>query len=275
MPPVLPRARRAVKPPIAVGLNRAHPLARSLIGWWSFQEGGAGGARDLVSGVLSPYQANPAPTWVQTPGGLMLDCGTSAESGIAVAHRPIQSPASFITIVAYVIWRGSTGGYQSMVRKPGQFILGAAKPGNLIGCTLASGGFHDIDVADSNVPTNVPVTLGLTYDGATETFWVNGVAIGTSSFSGALDAAANQLTLGAEAGQPGGWNGRLGHVWMWGRALRAAELLSLTCWPHQMFAPPAWQRWPLGVSVAAQGLVYGACPDGYTGQVQMQSLLAT
>ena len=91
------------KPPLGVQLNRAHPLAKGLVGCWPFNEGGGDKAYDLSGygnhGTLKNMAFPPTITSGWNPGrnGMVLnfggtndyiDCGANASLNLGASDIP-------------------------------------------------------------------------------------------------------------------------------------------------------------------------------------------
>jgi len=218
-----------LKPPKGAMLNRGHPYARGLIGYWLMNEGAGNIVNDLSgNGSMGIITAGAtAPTWVagkygsalNFDGGDNINCGNNSSLNLSqftfVASVNINSQVS--NAIVFAKHNAGTQGYFFQV---GDGYV-KAKFNNqdqnyAIGTTLFTPGktYH----------------IAATYDGVALKVYVNGVDDTASSL--VTDAAPTVHTGNFYFGQlySGGlWqiNSKINYGFVYNRALSATEILNL------------------------------------------------
>ena len=250
-----------IKPGRDIQLNRAHPLARGLVGCWLFNEGTGDKIFDLSlngnEGTLT--NMDPATDWVAGKDGWALDFdgvddyvlvsnaggsilnpskisivssakSTNVEDGVIVAlwDSLNTTDQSYMLWLDFPIWE--------FIVRDSSSVAGAANSVN-------------------NATTNWTNLCG-TYDGETVKLYVDGLEVGSNATpSGGLQSAStDDLFFGSKLGtnivaHPG----QIDYIFIYNRVLTASEVLQLYRNPYQMFDPrisPAI----FGTLVAAGGL---------------------
>jgi hypothetical protein len=241
MLPFIPIRRPAlIKPPFGTPINFAHPLAKNLVGFWLFNEGGGTTVKDNVNGtnngVIQKLGASTNTSWVPTPYGIGLkNDTTSSGNGIQLTNA-IVSGTTF-TIEVLLNWtlgsgatygnlctQGPTRGLWTKGNGGTQFHVDFADPGDNLNTTLlnANQWYHAI--------LSVNAGAGIWY--------INGkadgtvAAIATSSFDGIL--CDKNGTTGGEQ-----FVGQVAYERIWvGRAITANEAQQLYFNPFDMLIKP-------------------------------------
>ena len=231
-----------IKPGRGIQLNRAHPLARGLVGCWLFNEGTGNKVFDLSlngnHGTLT--NMDPATDWIAGRDGSALDFDNT-DDYIIISNSPTINP-DYITIGAWVK-TSATGVIDQIFTKdmPAlrvwqfrkldtnviNFIpFNAASNGNELGTTnIADGNWHFV--------------VG-TWDGVTVRVYVDGREDGNgSALTGSLRTGqTNNAFIGrSENIDPGYWDGQIDLAFLYNRALSASEVLQLYINPYAMFDP--------------------------------------
>jgi hypothetical protein len=217
------------KPLFGTPLNRAHLLARGLVGCWLLNEGSGLIAYDLSGrknhGTLS---GTPLPTWTTGLYGSALSFPAYTNSSrIAIsAGVPHTLPISFLvditpTDVSHTVipLRFDSGGTCQLIISNAQIILNLS----------------------SSLTSSVPAVSGVHYrvistiaDDGTAHICVNGVD--TAGSVGAI-AFGGVLTLGNYSGGGYSADGIMNAAIVWNRVLSAPEFSYLNSRPFCMFDP--------------------------------------
>lgn len=93
-----------IKPKPGIQLNRAHPLARGLVGYWLFNEGSGGKIYSVISGIpgtLTNFALSGSTSnWVGSPMGGCLDFDGSNDY-IDTTATLTTTPTSSLTLVCW------------------------------------------------------------------------------------------------------------------------------------------------------------------------------
>lgn len=242
------------KPPVGTQLNLSHPLAKGLTGCWLLNESGGAVLND-ISGNNNQVTLASAPTW----GPNKLSFNGSSQFGY-ISSPPASLKPAALTVAGWVK-ANSLSGIQPVVAECPTGMAGDGRGYYLQIGTNASftignspgGGFHSATGA-STLTTGKWYHLVGTYDGTALKVYVNGVLDGTTSTSVTIsytDAASGGpspqtfyiagLHLNA-SGQldPANMdllNGDIGYVYIYNRALSAAEVQQLYTAPFAFLTP--------------------------------------
>ena len=240
-------------PPLHI--NRAHPLAQGLVGWWLVAPPLAGGGTwyNLVApqhatllGVTSGFGVQPTahqPWW----GDVRLD-GSST-----YALTPTTTAYDFLdqTFTVAVWYRATTAGY--LVNKrfgtSGGWFLRLNADGTLAARILAGGGLAVAERGTTStthldntwrVATVVFHTDTVTIATNDLTIYINGILDQGTLFSNATDAAGAcgcGLAFGAQTSADAGSfvTGRLDDIRVWNRGLGLQEIQAVATQPAPSF----------------------------------------
>lgn len=225
-------------------LDRTHPLARGLIGYWVFIPGAPANSRNLAQ----PRQADltiGSGVSVQVVDGVVCltggNTGTTDQAYLS-GDTTMDSRTGHVTVACRVLQTGGdvngtsfgtkrTSGnfaeaYSLFYRQPyGMSFF--VNDGN--GPSFLSGGTYENKWND----------LAGTYDGATVRAFANGAQVGSASYSTALfTGAGNFTTNGGYVGDHGFAGGGLDWLGVWERALSPGELRELQRNPYQLLKAP-------------------------------------
>jgi hypothetical protein len=227
-------------------LNAGNALTRGLVHAWSTNAGLANGIVDLAGkadGVFgSGTSGNPSGNkWLLGPDGYYVafnDAGTGTVNSVFVKVGDANGSGSPGSQTFSLAFRARIGALGS-----GQAIYGAGSAGGVEvqidsagKITLVKQQTASLGASTGSITAGVDVSIGISYDGATVNYYINGAPAGSSSSAQSFVLAA-QYYLGA-AGSTGERlpNGsRIYSACVWNRVLSAAELRSWGANPWQIF----------------------------------------
>jgi hypothetical protein len=212
----------------------AHPDTDSMLGYWKF-DGNAtdfsgDGCTGLLSGGTVPNYSSNTPSTTFTNNNSINFSG--ANSYVSFANPNNLHPSSALTFSTWIYLNAFPSGSTKIA---GNFS------------TSASGGFYFV-VDSSNISfyignaspvsfpiTNLPVAtwklLTATWDGTTVKLFLNGVNMGSTSFSGSINYSGTTFQLGNVVS--GSFNGKLDDVRLYSRdLLPLAEISYLAAGEH-------------------------------------------
>jgi hypothetical protein len=228
----------AQKPPLGVPIDRSHPLAASLIGFWPFNEGSGGVVRDLASDIAGTVQggtlssgdlncnagvyATLPPTPLLQPAQLSVAARVSLSSGsiTQIGKWIFSGPHDDINAFGYDLYLYSMPPSQPRVRF-NIYESGATSP-KYAQTVILSRGMHDV--------------VG-TFDGATVRIYLDGLLQSTTGSASGIAYTGSP----AKAPQIGkldtySWFGAIQYAAIWSRALNSNEVRLLATQPYCMFA---------------------------------------
>ena len=247
------QSRWLQKPPLGVQINRAHPLARGLVGCWLFNEGGGDKVYDLSGynnhGTLNgmAFPATTTSGWNPGRDGIGLafdgtddyiDCGNDASLNITDAITIevwvlIAGWNRWMRIVDYFTNDSEQGWFLSRenINNKIEFRLqNIVASSSLVTGTLNIGQWYNIvgvyDKADSIAK-----------------IYVDGLEVNSKTPSGTLTyAGVDNLGIGARLQGEGTppfeyFNGQIDEVRIYNRALSADEIQQLYIEPYCIFEP--------------------------------------
>jgi hypothetical protein len=231
-------------------LDRDHPLSRSILALWVFDESAGTRAFDLAapgSGALTG-----GAYW--RPGGLGFNGSTAY---VLVSNRDALNPTT-ITVAARVRADGPGGSNNG-------YVLNKNYNGSVVPYSLNVGGavsqkgmaFYDGSWRASNIATDVRGdgawhTVAGTYDGAALRYWVDGRPDSSLTYAATLPAANTQdVSIGRYATDAAYFAGAMEWVRLYARALSASEVAWLAAEPYAMLRPLVRRVYSAGTAVAA------------------------
>ena len=243
------------KPPLGSAINWSNPLASGLVLCVPFNEN-SGTAHDLAGGlVLSPTPA-AAPSWTASPDGASAKIAAASSNYFTSGSCPDTGLLGALSF----LWRGSiasVGAYRDIGSKgtganttnsplcvyfdqasPYSIYLSRAK------ATQYQAWYTSLQPVITTGPHTIAGVFPPTLD-LTPTLWYDGVArLASGTFFGTVTGSPTGGGYPWRIGrrQDGGaqLDGAVSLFAVWRRQLAAAEVLSLTANPWQLFAPPAF-----------------------------------
>lgn len=221
------------RPGIAA-LNRANAIVQSCKLFIPFSEAAGAIASDLVRGSVGTF--NSLLGWTMTPWGKCPDFnGTSQYIDFGAS---IENIAGQFTIWTMVQMQNTTRGYQLFCSKgpdPGESwsFRTNATTGKTQLVTYPNNSLVSV-IGNTVLTNNQWYLLGATYDGTTQTVWVDGVNDGSTSASGALNINTNSVLVGTRAAHDLWFEGRIAAIGIHNRVLTGRDFKALKNDPFLM-----------------------------------------
>jgi hypothetical protein len=207
-----------------------------LVGWWKLDEGSGSMATDSTgNGGFGSFYNSPTYTTGKVGPYATLINGSSED--IATPSTDSISPKSTITLAAWV-YLNANNAYQTLISKQSgstwsvnyaDYCLRTDSSG-LVESWLNFGGNIGYYVTSvSAIPTGVWTHVAMTYDGSTQTIYINGISNSTHSLSTSINTSGYPLNIGNHnLTDPGeDLNGVIDDVRIYSRALSAVEIAGL------------------------------------------------
>jgi len=231
------------KPSLGRLLNRGHPLAYGLAGFWLFNEG-AGFVGDSTG--ANPAGVPPAvDTWVAGAAGPSLSFPGSGAPGFSVgsAWATQFSGKSSLTIVARVATNSTAATNQTIYRNDtanGDAGFGLILNGGGIEPYVRTSGGINFFVTSAVLTAGAWAVVGMRYDGSALTAWLNGRQVQSAAASGTITIVSRAAVIGAYGTSTGQqpFSGSLDSLGLWTRAMPDADMRALAADPYQLFARP-------------------------------------
>lgn len=215
------------QPPIGTPINFNHPLSKGLICCYLLNEGGGQQAINSANKARNGVLSNGAVFNIRQRGS----CGAFlTDSDVVVCSCPAFSAQ--MTVSAWFLALNFSA-FRGIVWSNYWYLAYDTinRIDNYIQDSL--GGGHQ-----SGFPTGLAFDtwyhVALTYDGATQAIYINGVQRSTLSWTGAI-ASSNVFTIGNEPAFSTYLNGYVQDVHLYDRALSHQEIRQLYANPYQMF----------------------------------------
>jgi hypothetical protein len=236
---------------------RNQVLADAPSGYWRLGEAGsATTAADQTGANPGTYLGGVT---LGRPGALADDADTAAgpdgASGtVRIADAAGLNPTSALTLEAWIRPRSLPGSAATILRKDGQYALRLKSNGALIFRLWKNGIVQDVVTGSGLARVGAWAHVVGTWDGATMTIYVNGVARATAPMSAPVDTTTSRLWL-ASTYQSFDWlDADLDEVAVYPTALSAARVQS----HYQTAVPP-----PPPPTSQYAGAVLADAPSGY------------
>lgn len=233
-----------VKPPYGTPLNRAHPLARGLVGCWLFNEGSGLIANDSSGmgnhGTLTNMSNTLTSGWVGGPnGGALAFDGVNDSVNCGNALNDVLSDE--ITIIGTTKPTTITGNGAFIFKGSDNFYTWLYTVNLTEWVVNTSVGNGYVRVSTSYLSTTKYQTRAFVYS-RTQLRWEqyqNGALLIPTASSlkwGTITKTASSLQFGIY-GASNPLTGFISDVMIWNRALSAQEIAYLYSFPYCMFDP--------------------------------------
>lgn len=230
--------------PVSPILQRGHPLARGLVYAWNFAEGGG---KNVVEGVagINNGTVNGTPSWVGSPWGAALSFDgstqylkTNVNSGINTSFVPFSlsytvywasNPAGIQELVNARDNTGLNPGVFSQLNSAGQLNFGeydGASFPSVVTSGLTAGNWYHVVCTNTGIAGSV-ADMAIYINGAPN---YSTAAGGTASLPGSFPWG-----VASDNGSLINFAGSVGHLFVWNRALSAAEAAQLSFDPFVVF----------------------------------------
>lgn len=271
MPDLLPRLYAPRSKPKGAELDRDHPLARGLVGLWTFSEGGGAAVYDKVAGYAGSVTS---PAWTAGPIGAALSFDGSSTA--VNAGNVCGGLTTGLTIAVWFYWNAQQNTQAVLVDKGAgsQEYRLKFTGGNTLALDVP-GTYPNNETATSSAISAGSWHFAVATDGGgVGAVYVDGQQAGVNNSFVAPGAATSvPLFFGNYSGGSAYFNGKIAYVGIWNRALSAQEVTALTAEPFAMLRRPsiAWETVapPAGSTLtdlaAMQALLSGA-PKALSGQ---------
>lgn len=225
-----------IKPPLGRSIQWGHPRLKGLAAWWTFDEGGGNTIVDRLHGFRGTLTNGP--TWAQTAKGTVVDFGASDYITVPDDGRLDLAGAS--TIFARVFARSfTTGSDENRIILKGSgthggssYTLDMFDDGGGVNILYYNNTMGFL-IGNTVLPTNTWMDLCAVWDGLDMTVWFNGVLDGTNLAPAGLPTTnSSPVIMGGRAGpSTDSLDGQISEIRLYDRALRPAEIFSLTLDP--------------------------------------------
>lgn len=252
------------KPPLGAQINWAHPLAKGLVGYWLFNEGGGDKAADLgrygYDGTLVNVAFPPTSTsgWgTGRDGPTIVFNGTNAY--VNIGQPSYTASPTQISVSLWLNTNTLTGGSENLRYAISREWI---DKGWMIRLSTADDKiywYHRAGGAWPNVATSNAIVADTWYhivttlDTVTGTIkiYVNGQLDNTAGGGSTITTAAVDVLIGSSALQTSrAWSGMLSDVRIYNRVLTAQEIVQLYVGPYAMFEWPLVWQWSTAVVAA-------------------------
>lgn len=209
--------RQVGERPVQTCKEVAAGLRPGLVGWWraegDFKDSSGNGNNGANAG-LSAFGAGVA--------GQGFTLAGSERSFVEVPSAATLQTSSAISVEAWINARQLGGRIVDRITANGTdgYLLDTyqGKLRMLIGSTWLD--------STASLTTGRPVHVAGVYDGSSMTVYIDGVAAGRRSLSGAIPGTALPLRFGADSSGASLFNGMIDEIRIWNRGLSAAEIES-------------------------------------------------
>ncbi len=236
------RRSYTAKPPLGALINRGHPLAQRLVGYWLFNEGGGLYTFDS-SGRNNKGTLTNGPLWVPGRiGPVLYFDGVDDYVNVTAPHFS----ASSLTISAWIKRNGTQSSWSGIVFSRGGFLPAT-------GFCFGTG--HELRYTWKNDPATYGFDSGLVVPDNTWSFVVmvveptkatlylnNNSAVNTLAHL-AIDDWDSDIRIGDDSYGTRYFKGLIDDVRIYNRVLRPEEIQWLYTDPYAMFEQPRRGKW--------------------------------
>ena len=142
---------------------------------------------------------------------------------VKVVSTAALNPTAALTLEAWVN-PVSLPATSTIVRKDAQYLLRVLNTGAVYFRIWKGGGLYDVTTATGVVPIGAWSHVVATFNGATLTVYVDGVAVKSVALTGAADSGTNPLYIASSTGSYDYFPGTVDEVAVYARALSAAQV---------------------------------------------------
>lgn len=234
----------ATKPGRGAQINWSHPLARGLVGCWLFNEGTGSRVFDL-SGYGNHGTLTNTPTWVNGDDGSAINyVSTSSQYIDCGSIRDIQAPITIVTKVycdtSFATWDGIVGRNSNLGFEYAIYWKPSVKQAKY--AFKGSGVTKTVQTPTNFLKPDAWNIIVATYDLVNMRIYANGLEGGSlaTTVTPAPGSSGNHsIRLGdAQGAGVGTMDGKQAWVYLYDRALTAAEVAQLCREPYGMFERP-------------------------------------
>jgi hypothetical protein len=231
-----------VKPPMGSLLNRAHPLSRGLVAYWSLCEGVGSTAYDISGNGNHGALTNlvPGTAWVPTPHGYGVDCTADGQC-IVSSSEQLNLPGK---VTAWALVHVDTiARWDNILHKNNTYRIWANVNGKLA-ATIRTSSETAIDSTIA-FPTGRIASICLTWggDGTDAVLYLDGKQVATATPSGVMSTTLPFAFGGTTEYASRCMDGRSIACAVWARQLSAGEVGQLYADPFGLLARPL-RLWP-------------------------------
>jgi hypothetical protein len=198
--------------------------SKGLVAAYSFSEGRGTTIADK-SGNGNTGTISGA-TWAQGKYGSALSFN-GVNAIVAVKASPSLNVSTGMTLEAWINPNANQSGWRTILqREVDAYFLNASNSGGPL--LPSGGGTFNGNVSYVSGPTANPINtwthVALTYDGAVQRLYVNGIQVSSKAVSGAIQTNSSPLRIGGNSPYGEYFNGRIDEIRIYDRALSAAEI---------------------------------------------------
>jgi len=240
-------------------LDRAHPLARGLVGWWPMNEGGGTRVNDISgnnnAGAFSGITQGSTSGWAGGFNGraVMFD-GT--DDAVAI---PTAAPLQITGAISVCGWVNipALSGYYIMAEKgpayPNPYAI-VTEPGGTVEWLRGNGASQSYVISTGAISAGVWQFIVGTWADGVFRIYLNGRFDNSASASPTCTDDGQALYIGMRRDAAAAMPGRIAHVRLYNRALLAAEVAQLYAEPLAgAKTPPKWGRYIWQAAAPALG----------------------
>lgn len=232
--------RWLTKPLLGAEIDRAHPRARNLVGYWLMNEGA--GTKALDASGNNNHGSITDAIWTDSERGRTLWFDGNAD-WVAVPNSSSLSPSKSITLSLWFNTTQSTSLYErTLLWKEYSYGLYRAQKStnNVLTFMIRSGASSKYHTYTHTAALNDGKWHHLlcAFNGDYVWMWLDGrQVLYSDSAATQIDVTSNPVYMGSNSASAStkNYEGYLSDIQIWSRALTASEIASLYADPYQMF----------------------------------------
>ncbi|MCH7559683.1 MAG: LamG domain-containing protein [Planctomycetes bacterium] len=243
-----------LKPVRGIRLNKSHPLARGLVGYWLFNEGSGSTVFDLSGNNQTGTLQADAHFDVGGFGSLIDFDGTGdfvsvvtnkdIGNGSYTVIARVQTGADVTSQTRVILGKRNTANTYPLLFGIDNYTTGKTQ----VGLHRWDGAASEKALSGIDAVANTDYWVAGTWDGTNLKLYVDGILKGTTDASALGDSSnADDYSIGAreKSGSELYWDGKIYYVYLYNRALTASEIALLYREPFCMF-DRAWRPGLIG-----------------------------